>query len=364
MLRPVTYINASLTLSVKGKTYDREKMARAVRDVTGTRFKLPTEESVTLELNGVTVSSVIALYKKVERTARSCKSWDNVALDYTATYGGDASTMDLKTLSKQPTPEEDAVTVRKIRSRSNLPAAKLVRGLTLLGYDAAPVKEGRKVVAIRVEGEEYPFSYNTLRDAPWGDFQAEASKALGLPDPNERSGLPPRMRDYRTDLTIRTCPCCFRDIKATDGTMADHGYTLKGHGYSGRVRKGSCSGVGATPWEVSCEPAKGLLAVLRSRSAYLVEALSTTPEKIQVDEGRKGMVTYTSADGYRYKQALRSREFSIKSELRSLWDSSYMSIPWVRMALRTWEPTPATSIAIGAPSHPCIDADFQGQPTF
>lgn len=196
-----------------------------------------------------------------------------------------------------------------------------------------------------------------------------ASEVLGLEDPDARKGLPPRARDYRTDLTIRTCPVCFRDIKASDhthGMIADHGYTID-PGY----RTGSCSGAGRLPWEKSCKPAveeiPNLLAYSNKVEARLVNLTSgkVTSLTIRGDYDWKTR-TYEKVnigpEDYRWKSALAQAIHSKRGTLRNLWSGYYGSIPWMRMAVRTWEPVADDHIAVGAPTHPLVDEDFEGKP--
>jgi hypothetical protein len=208
----------------------------------------------------------------------------------------------------------------------------------------------------------------------------KASELLGLPNPNERAGLPPRARDYRTDLTIRTCPCCFRDIKASEHTskrMADHGYTINGRDWSGYggFRQGGCRGGGRDPWEKSCEPAKEQVEALIDLSSrvearlYALENGEVT-ELTVVDQSKtynwrtepKPTKTVTPDDGYEWKNALDRAITATRRDLRQLWSGGYGSIPWYRMAIRTWKPIPDDHIAVGAPSGRPSDEDFAGQP--
>jgi len=194
---------------------------------------------------------------------------------------------------------------------------------------------------------------------------------LGLGNPSESTGLPPRARDYRTDLTIRTCPVCFRDIKASDhtqGFMADHGFIIR-PGY----RTGHCPGTGLLPWETSCEPAIEEIESLLAYSATVVAklaALESGRVKTLTANGSYDWktqtyveVVLTPADGRKWEGALKQRVNTTRREIAHLWGKHYPSIPWMRMAVRTWTPVLGTTPAVGAPRGIPEGTDFDGMPT-
>jgi hypothetical protein len=208
----------------------------------------------------------------------------------------------------------------------------------------------------------------------------QASDLIGLPHPIEDDGRPARARDYRTDLTIRTCPVCFRDIKAsghTHGLIADHGYQISERGWSGYggSRIGSCQGVSEQPWEKNCEPAKKAIIWLEKENAQLfkhlmalttgqVLELSVSTQKYNRATQRHETETrvVTSDDGWEWKKALKAEIFKTKRSLQQLWDGSYGSLPWYRMAVRTWKPVGDDVPAVGAPRTRPEAIDFRGKP--
>jgi hypothetical protein len=415
MLRPLTTLGtAAITITNCGRDtrrifYDKLKM-----DGVG-----PLEEgALTVDLTGRTVSDLVLIDKSLTRedkaAAKSAKDWGDSYTPMTWEFADDAAGYDLKALAKEPTPAEDWVTMRKVRKVASLTGAKWARALELLGLEAEPAKDGRKLIGFNLafpgideEPTLYTIEYGSLapagephwseeREDPEG-FKArtesyrahkkaardwlvsKASDLMGLEDPTATpDGLPTRSRDYRTDLTIRTCPVCFRDIKAsshTGGLMADHGYTITGRGWDGwgGMRRGSCTGTGHLPWEKSCDPAKGMLAALLEHSDKGLERLAALRDGKVTSLTVKGRYDYrtnkyteetlTAADGRKWDEALRNAIAGTKRGLDALWSGYYGSIPWYRMAIRTWEPVADDHIAIGAPKTPATGEDFAGKPT-
>ena len=264
-LRPLTTLGpAAITITNCGRDvrrifYDKLRMNGVP--------KIGDDGTLTIDLTRRTVSDLVLLHKTLTRVEKSAENrHDEYASDrgtrtpMTWAYEGAADGYDLKAMAKEPTPAEDWAIMRKVRKGASLTGSKWARALELMTLEATPVKDGRKLVGYRttlpgLEETAYKVEYGTLRPAgephrhdedkmgadaykaaceAWAD-QAKASKEklvglacelLGVEDPNTRSGLPTRARDYRTDLTIRTCPVCFRDIKASDHTRQDGGPRL------------------------------------------------------------------------------------------------------------------------------------------
>ncbi|GAA5666001.1 hypothetical protein Brsp07_04510 [Brucella sp. NBRC 14130] len=63
---------------------------------------------------------------------------------------------------------------------------------------------------------------------------------------------------------VKTCPCCFRQIAVTNGTMAHHGYQRPGYGW----QTASCPGVRFKPLEISNE---GLLWMIETTKTSLAK---------------------------------------------------------------------------------------------
>lgn len=394
-LRPLTPLTDATLTVVCDHDYSQSDLRRTLGNKLKSIDRIPQFEGDTLRVNlgGVTVSELIAAHKALAREAKRLRKWD---YPVEVAYGGEAADMDLNALGKEPTPDEDYDIMRKVRNGSSLTGSKMLRAFELMGLDAGKVKNGRKLVGFRVnvpgvDQEVYNFNYGNLSLGFNGDrdedevarykaarewMVAKASELLGVENPNERAGLPTRARGFRTDLTIRTCPCCFRDIKAsehTKGRMAHHGYTIEGRDYSGfgGWRSGSCGGTDRLPWEKSCEPAKELLADLLAYSDK-VEARLAALEGGEVNylltdkydwKTRSYLKkTVTPDDGYEWKSALENAITKTRRTLKGLWDGSFESIPWLRMAIRTWEPVADNHIAVGAPNHEILEEDFVGKP--
>lgn len=405
-LRPLTTLGkAAVEIAVTGpedKSYRVEWVVGDLDRMLSKHIKARVRNGDALDLTGRTVSDLVAFHRGLVRATKKAAK-DDVVVE--TTYLGEAADYDLDDLAKEPTPAEDHDVLMKVRKGSSLTGTKWARALELMGLKAEKVKSGRKLVGYRValpdmdealykveygsltlEGEpEYEYhrdgspekeAYEAARD-DWREankaarkvLKGLASKVLGLEDPDERKGHPPRARDYRTDLTIRTCPVCFRDIKASDhthGKIADHGYTID-PGY----RTGSCAGTGRLPWEKSCDPAveeiPHLLAYSERVEARLAALTSGEVTELKVRgsydwKTREYEWVAVGPDDYRWESALRSAVTDAKRTLVNLWNGHYGSIPWMRMAVRTWEPVADDHIAVGPPTHPVLDEDYEGKP--
>ena len=264
-LRPMTTLE-TVTLTVKiagGESEYRRKNAvsyvsRVVFEKGGDLPKWKDAQkdqlysaSIAMEWD-LTLSSVIHLYKRLvtfQKNLAKTYSWeeaDTPKVQFEFHIGGDAEGYDFAKLAKEPTPQDDWGVLRKLRKKAELNNKQWARAFWLLGLEATPIKKGRKITGFTVEGVDHnespsnygrPFkwTYDLDKDAR-AVWISKASELMGLPDPALTFGHPPRARDYRTDLTIRTCPCCFRDIKASEHTgfrMADHGFQIHGRDWSG-----------------------------------------------------------------------------------------------------------------------------------
>lgn len=397
-LRAPTFLtNAAVVVTITGDEYGCSHRVRDVQDQftnVGMKVRLPKDTTITtVDLSGRTLCDAVAIHQGLSRVAKSAAK-DNVNIGFT--YTGDLTAHDLGALSNEYTPGEDLAIVKKLSKWASLTAAQWLRAFELVGLDVTPVKDGRKVVGFTIafpdtDPVSLPLAYGVLYanrhhdDSETMVAQVQAAKEwlvsaahtlLGK-ELRIEDGRPARARDYRTDLTIRTCPCCFRDIKAsghTSGKMADHGYEIRGRdygswGYGGGYRSGGCAGVGELPWEKSPEPVKGVISELSGRSKFLEGYLSDLKGgkvlTLIVKEGwgeNQRVVTLTPDHGYKWTSALNGRIQEVESELRSLWNGFYGSIPWYRMALRTWQPVPDDHIAVGAPKTKPESIDFDGSP--
>lgn len=200
-----------------------------------------------------------------------------------------------------------------------------------------------------------------------------AHELLGKPNArhDEEEGRPARSVARFTDFTIRTCQICFRDIKATQGVMADHGFQIRGRErqaswYNRRVstmaggfRTGSCPGTGFPPFEISCELVRGQLNdKIEAAAAWHREMDKIRANRIVeiTDENGKTI----TPDNAHWQEAISEYEDRVAQNLDFLWSGAYGSVPWYRAVLRLWEPWPADEPARGAPRPALIDADFAG----
>ena len=70
----------------------------------------------------------------------------------------------------------------------------------------------------------------------------------------------------------------------------------------------------------------------------------------------------TPADGYEFRQARQQAIVSTQGEIRRVWSGGFGSLPWYRMAVRTWKPVADDQVAVGAPEGRPEDTDFTGKP--
>jgi hypothetical protein len=324
--------------------------------------------------------------------------------------------------SATATAEQVDKAARKREKDYGLPAGSIVV-VPVSGGDAydqkAEAREKDEKLLRQVAGRISPSSLSTkarvrvaeLLDRASGELldergrrwsEAVVEQAAGIvgkayKDPNDKRPSLARA----SDPDVATCPACFRDIKATSGFMADHGYEIKGRSYygvgrySGGYRSGSCRGVGKQPWEVSPKGAEDELAGLEQYNAALVDFLGklaadevpqlevqlTDAERDAMRSGqprgwnppRRAMmdraqakatpyVDYRKVD--RWDQAREGTRRGVTQTLRQLWSRDFGSIPWFRAALRQWKPQDV-SPAKGAPYIQKGDyhkLDFVGMP--
>ena len=402
-LRPMTTLETvTVTVKVTGGDgeYQRENAVNAIRrvilDLGG---RLPKwkdarkgiagidqcywEETI---LEGLSVSALTRLHKRLAAVQKEAakrypyEKADASKVQVEFQIGGDAEGYDFAKLAKEPTPQEDWDVLRKFRKKADLTNKKWQRAFWLLGLEATPIKRGRKITGFTVEGVDhnekvseygrpYPWSFRVDKDAR-AVWISKASELLGLPDPALTFGHPPRARDYRTDLTIRTCPCCFRDIKASEHTgfrMADHGFQIQGRDWSGwgGWRSGSCKGVDRLPWEKSPDATKEMIPSLVAFSDELVRRYrSDPPAKLMHPSPRVYSEYGTEIDAThpKWEAAVIAWRKQTLRDLGSLWTGRYGSIPWFRAAVRTWKPVADDVPAVGAPLCTPEANDFNGKP--
>ena len=251
-------------------------------------------------------------------------------------------------------------------------------------------------------------AYNAAVEGLGKRIQLVAATALGIENEVRRrhQGLP--SADRSEDPAVRTCPWCFRDIKATaapnsDGRsvngirikvgggpgydrIVDHGFSVEGRDWSGTggVRQGRCPGVGMLPLEESRSGLETALAELEKRSEttklrlerieaalclYMRGYNSTTPvfgdyaefatqrvrgARLKDRKGGPRRDGYEYDDvgptDYRWKQAMDRKRNAAQGFLRSAWGTSFGSIPWFRGAVAQWKEQASTvTPCMGAP---------------
>ena len=226
--------------------------------------------------------------------------------------------------------------------------------------------------ALKLSLTPYDFSSDADKDkikAMIDYIRVAAAEKIGLKistDPNR----PQRTRDYLTDFTIRTCAVCFRDIKAPTGRMVDHGFQIVGRDWNhhGGVRRGHCPGTDELAFEISPEMTKRELEATEehyTETARMIQELKTHPPEHMAVRKRIGMAhTYESvlvARGtYEYDVQYKATISQYEGNMRQMRSGMFMSIPWLRMAIRTWKPGSPHAPAVGAPDAPLIPEDYAG----
>lgn len=313
---------------------------------------------------------------------------------------------------------------RRIAPRS---VKEAIQALDALGVEAKPIREDRSIVGYTLhlppeapllralvirkpdnykrfspEGLWFGYYQHTPREQAVLAWLRDAARAAGAAaDPagahaqaREQQGLPlaPRSKDS----AVRTCGACFRDIKATaadrDGRdttgkrggrhrlIADHGYSID-PGW----RSGACWGVGHLPLEESPEALRLALEAaiehadsLRRRIHQLSVALRS-PAKAQalgprqVGTGklardpqtgkRHEVLVNVEPDDPRWRRSVQIEHDELRRALRALWSGGFLSIPWLRAALREWTPqAPTVTPARGAPLVSLVPRDYAGRP--
>ncbi len=253
------------------------------------------------------------------------------------------------------------------------------------GYTSDPEAEAARLIFME-------WLKNAAAVALGGDVAEKlARKAQGLP-----------MEARSADPAVRTCGACWRDIKATatkfqggrdpaghrHGTnlyLVDHGYTIKWG------RTGSCPGVATLPWEESDEAARLEITALLSVSTHVtaewrkwtgfVEQYDagntkglpgipkrgdrTSPYGVKPVEYEEIILRPTGDTKYEWRDKAAYAEADALRFLRDkLWSKHFGSIPYMRAALREWEPQAADVVPAKGP--PWIKAfqpeDFAGNP--
>lgn len=132
---------------------------------------------------------------------------------------------------------------------------------------------------------------------------------------------------------VKTCPCCFRGIAVTGGTMAHHGYRRPGMS----IQTASCSGIRFEPLEVSSAGlawlVKELVARLESRRDLLSRS-ATEPAYLMRRRVRGGPVEKIERDDPLWPAVF-------KPYLRELQDEVAVitaELPHLQKTLADWKP--------------------------
>lgn len=132
---------------------------------------------------------------------------------------------------------------------------------------------------------------------------------------------------------VKTCPCCFRQIAVTDGTMAHHGYQRPGHGW----QTASCPGIRFKPLEVSSEGLVWLVGATENRLADLrrdLDAADTcTALPYRVTSRQIVQIDPTDA---RWPRTMAIYKANLESDIRFV-DTD---LAHLRKRLEEWRPHP------------------------
>lgn len=262
----------------------------------------------------------------------------------------------------------------KFAKGQEIPAKGTAQVLALLGFSGKPediaqvhtdrnLKDSAWLAQHKKDQQE-----NARRDEIRTRLREQARERVGMKpvDPDR----PVYHRNALTDFTIRTCQCCWRDIKVhPDPTygpiMVLHGYERPGDGHT----HGNCPGVDLPPYEKSCVAVREEAAARLTYSNNLLMALRRhvyrTP-KLRWDTGRTEEVEETGPDGRPRKgkrpimediepghRAYAAQHRYVQRELvmqiERLWHPRFNSIPWLRYAVEVWKLWPDDQPMRGAP---------------
>jgi hypothetical protein len=98
---------------------------------------------------------------------------------------------------------------------------------------------------------------------------------------------------------VKTCPCCFRQIAVTNGTMAHHGYQRPGYGW----QTASCPGIRFKPLEISNE---GLLWMIETTKTSIAKdrAALADSDKLESITPLRGKTVRVGETGYARQLAI------------------------------------------------------------
>lgn len=175
-----------------------------------------------------------------------------------------------------------------------------------------------------------------------------------------------------------TCTGCFGAyaVERTSGNLVHHGYRRPGVGYI----IGDCPGVGFEPWERGLGRVRLVLTGQLDRSQRLVTALREGWRELTVRSNRPLMDPKTRAqmshpitgkplwecdtiqpDDPRWSQAEAQQREATQWALWRLWEPAFQGIPWLRAAIRDWQPS--KEHPVGPPEPDVRPEDYVGRPT-
>lgn len=149
-----------------------------------------------------------------------------------------------------------------------------------------------------------------------------------------------------------TCGCCWGvHAVGQDGLLVHHGYRRPGYGYI----IGDCSAVGYEPWERSTKATEMMLEYTMARAVTIAKQLADGYDRVPV-RGNDGKYDWVDQTDTRYTDAEKTYRDNQTRVLEYLWQGGFLSIPWLRAAIRGWQPE--TTGAVGAPDVTPTEACF------
>lgn len=148
---------------------------------------------------------------------------------------------------------------------------------------------------------------------------------------------------------IGKCPVCEGDYRLHKQLMVHHGYQRPGDG----MIHGDCPGVGWPPYEISAEGTENYLQGVLSRIRNLGSALDrlqsgevqefrvlTNEYAVRRKHEAPNWKTLTPADGYEFKQVLKTRIYQTENELRYATQDGERC----ERLIQNWRPMPVRTL--------------------
>lgn len=152
-------------------------------------------------------------------------------------------------------------------------------------------------------------------------------------------------------MKTTTCQICGREIKASNGIIAHHGYKRP---YQAGWQSASCAGARYAPYEVSCDRLREVVEMVKnfivSQEKSLAVLLATPPQTITVYErrssfGKEEKIEYAKPDDFKqdsyrnsiprtYENAYSNRKHDYERDIRAA--KTDLSI--MERRLNEWKP--------------------------